>query len=161
MVGTYNPEDSGFELEVSASERDREDTLVRICNRDIRRAVEEDRFVVETPGGSVEQSDLRGLKVHLKNPTETHWSSSGPQVVTGPSLLGLEFGLSIDHESVTGDLSNLDSEVVVYGDLHVWRLTDPYEKDVGLNGLAVGKDVVHDHKHWWGTVEEIDWRTDV
>lgn len=142
----------------SESEETETDRMVALCHRDLMRGMEEDRFEVETPRGHVEQDGLRNLKINIRYPTEQHWTADGPKMVTGPPLLGLEFSLSINHEGVTGDLSSFDTDVVVYGDQHVWRLTDPWEEEVALDGFAVGDEAVYDHEHWWGTVEEIDFR---
>jgi hypothetical protein len=158
--GGYKVRSEGFEMEITASnsEETEDDRLIRLCNRDIRRGVEEGRLRVETPTGCVEQTDLDGLAVHLRYPTETIWPRGSPETVRGPPLIGLEFGLSVEHEGVTNDLSSFDTDVIVYGDQHLWRLTDPWDAEVALRGMHVGEPVVYEHDHEWGTVEEIDFR---
>lgn len=137
------------------------DRLVRLCNRDIRRAVEEGRFIIETPTRSVEQSELRGLEIRRRQPTETVWQHGQPETVAGPPLLGLEFGLPMNYESVMNDLAEFETDTIVYGDLHVWRLTDAWQSEITHEGHTVGEKTHYAHSHEWGTVEEIDWRTDV
>jgi len=132
--------------------------MVKRCNKDLRRAMEEGCLEVETPTGSVEQDALHGLAVEIRWPTETIWLRGNPETTRGPPLLGLKFSLSINHEGITSDLSSFDTDVIVYGDQHVWRLADPWDAEVTLDGMTVGEEAVYDHKHEWGTAEEIGWR---
>jgi hypothetical protein len=151
----YN-DSNPFEMEITASDsRETEaDRLVRACYIDICNAMGKDRLEVETPRGHVEQTDLQNLGVGRRDVTDHQHG----QWVRGPTLITIEFGLSIEHEGITTDLSSLGTDVVVYGDLHVWRLANPWSSDVIHSGWEVGEEAIYEHSHEWGTVEEIDWR---
>lgn len=134
--------------------------LIAKCNRDIVRAVEEGRFAIETPRGSVEQTTIQNLNVYVTQPTKQMWYRGNPEPRRGPTLFGLKFALPMEGEAehVSTDLMDMGGEVVIYGDQHLWRLSEPWSGEAHHDGFAVGEKVTYQHKYEWGTVEEIDWR---
>lgn len=131
-----------------------QETLTRLCYRDILQAAEDGRLELETPRGSVEQSDLSAPTIYTEKESEYKHGER----FYGPTLIGIEFALSIDHEEVTRDLIHPQKSIVIYGNLHVWELSDPWHSKATMGGIAVGERVAYDHEHEWGTVKEIGWR---
>jgi hypothetical protein len=152
----YDPSED-VETDSDTEEPEGEDLIYK-CSRDIRRAIEHDRFKVETPTRSVEQTTLRSLGTSIRQPTTVVHCGGRPMVEAGPSLLGLTFHLPADYSGVNADLSYQNTDVTIYGDQHTWELADPWSVEITHQGFAVGEEVYYSHDHEWGAVEEIDWR---
>lgn len=148
-------EDIGVEITTS---KPQEMQAVHLCERDLKNAVEEGRLALETPRGSVEQSDLRGLSIDTRRENERQYVAGRIKTVEGPPILELSFDLSIEYEDVTNDLTNLDKTAIAYGNQHVWQLKKGWQSSISLDGAAVGERVIYEHDHEWATVEELDWR---
>lgn len=123
-----------------------QDPEIRHAYSDITRGFEEGNFTIETPRGSIDE--VGGLTISIEN-------------IDRKPYLRLELDVALGEyfdevARVSRDLGDFDSDVYVYGALHVWRLHDRWGGSVQLNAQQ-GEHVVAEHNHEFLEVECVGW----
>ena len=133
-----------------------EDARIMHAVKDLHRAVEDDRFEVETPRVSLTQDDFDTLSIGWSRDrkfTRSHTNSPGPKQVD------VQFDTPLTEElynDIEDDMNTVEPNVVLYGQMHLWYGYIPHHTmNMGVtveDGATLSADL-----HWLN-VDVAGWR---